>query len=91
MLGAATPAMTVVARATASPVLSPGQLADRNDMFSHVGPVGRFAWFGGTGTTAYADRTHQLTGILLAQVGPATPDAQRAMNDFWITLYQAID
>ncbi|MFE5296337.1 hypothetical protein [Streptomyces sp. NPDC056632] len=54
-------------------------------------PVGRFGWFGGTGTTAYADPTHQLTGILLTQVGLSTPDSPRAMADFWTTLYQALD
>ncbi|MGW9436328.1 serine hydrolase domain-containing protein [Streptomyces sp. NPDC055607] len=54
-------------------------------------PVGRFGWFGGTGTTAYADPTHQLTGVLLTQVGLSTPDSPRAMADFWTTLYQALD
>ncbi|WP_407915006.1 serine hydrolase domain-containing protein [Kitasatospora sp. NE20-6] len=54
-------------------------------------PVGQFGWFGGTGTTAYADRTNGLTGVLLTQVGLSTPDSPRAMNDFWTTLYQAVD
>lgn len=54
-------------------------------------PIGQFGWFGGTGTTAYADRTNQLTGVLLTQVGLSTPDSPRAMHDFWTTLYQAID
>ncbi|MGW7090832.1 hypothetical protein [Streptomyces sp. NPDC054874] len=54
-------------------------------------PIGRFGWFGGTGTTAYADRTNQLTGVLLTQVGLSTPDSPRAVNDFWTALYQAID
>ena len=54
-------------------------------------PIGQFGWFGGTGTTAYADRTNQLTGVLLTQVGLSTPDSPRAMTDFWTTLYQAID
>ena len=54
-------------------------------------PIGQFGWFGGSGTTAYADRTNQLTGVLLTQVGLSTPDSPRAMNDFWTTLYQAID
>ncbi|MFE6856954.1 serine hydrolase, partial [Streptomyces sp. NPDC057674] len=52
---------------------------------------GQYGWFGGTGTTAYADPANQLTGILLTQVGLSTPDCPRAMNDFWTTLYQAID
>lgn len=54
-------------------------------------PIGQFGWFGGTGTTAYADRTNQLTGVLLTQVGLSTPDSPRAMSDFWTTLYQAVD
>ncbi|WP_411757731.1 hypothetical protein [Streptomyces venezuelae] len=54
-------------------------------------PAGRFGWFGGTGTTAYADRTNRLTGVLLTQVGLSTPDSPRVMNDFWTTLYQAVD
>jgi CubicO group peptidase (beta-lactamase class C family) len=54
-------------------------------------PIGQFGWFGGTGTTAYADRSNQLTGVLLTQVGLSTPDSPRAMSDFWTTLYQAID
>ncbi|MFE9821251.1 serine hydrolase domain-containing protein [Streptomyces sp. NPDC005791] len=53
-------------------------------------PIGQFGWFGGSGTTAHADRTNQLSGILLTQVGLSTPDSPRAMNDFWTTLYQAI-
>lgn len=54
-------------------------------------PLGQFGWFGGTGTTAYADRINQLTEVLLTQVGLSTPDSPRAMNDSWTTLYQAID
>ncbi|MCX5410025.1 beta-lactamase family protein (plasmid) [Streptomyces sp. NBC_00335] len=97
--------------------LSPGQLAAREAMFSHVAhlscgqgsqggwgfgmavrthrgdhaPAGQFGWFGGTGTSVYADRTNELTGVLLTQVGLSTPDSPRAMSDFWTTLYQAID
>ncbi|MGW6834905.1 serine hydrolase domain-containing protein [Streptomyces sp. NPDC054949] len=53
------------------------------------GPIGQFGWDGGTGTTAYADPHHQLTGILLTQVGMSTPDSARLIHDFWTTLYQA--
>ncbi|MFB7407357.1 serine hydrolase domain-containing protein [Streptomyces sp. NPDC056202] len=58
---------------------------------SDYAPIGQFGWFGGTGTTAYADPANQLTGILLTQVGLSTADSPRAMSDFWTTLYQAID
>ncbi|MFC5828894.1 serine hydrolase domain-containing protein [Nonomuraea insulae] len=54
-------------------------------------PIGQFGWDGGTGTTAYADRTNQLTGVLLTQVGMSTPDSVCLIHDFWTTLYQAID
>ncbi|MFB8183139.1 serine hydrolase domain-containing protein [Streptomyces sp. NPDC055966] len=54
-------------------------------------PVGQFGWDGGAGTTTYADPHHQLVGILLTQTGMSTPDSARAMQDFWTTLYQAID
>ncbi|MER5961541.1 hypothetical protein [Streptomyces sp. NPDC002057] len=53
-------------------------------------PVGQFRWFGGTGTTVYADPVDRLTGVLLTQVGLSTADSPRAMSDFWTTLYQAI-
>ncbi|NGN65957.1 beta-lactamase family protein [Streptomyces sp. A7024] len=54
-------------------------------------PVGQFGWDGGTGTTAYADPGHQLTGFLFTQTGMSTPDSMHAIHDFWTTLYQAID
>ncbi|MFE6782083.1 hypothetical protein ACFVFF_07465 [Streptomyces sp. NPDC057680] len=46
---------------------------------------------GGLVSSAYADPANQLTGILLTQVGLSTPDTPRTMNDFWTTLYQAIN
>jgi CubicO group peptidase (beta-lactamase class C family) len=54
-------------------------------------PVGQFGWDGGTGTSTYADPDNQLTGILLTQVGMTTPDSARLIQDFWTTVYQAID
>jgi CubicO group peptidase (beta-lactamase class C family) len=54
-------------------------------------PVGQFGWDGGAGTTTYADPHHQLTGILLTQVGLSVPDPARLIHDFWTTVYQAID
>jgi CubicO group peptidase (beta-lactamase class C family) len=53
-------------------------------------PIGQFGWDGGTGTTVYADRTNQLTGVLLTQVGFSTQDSMHLINDFWTTVYQAI-
>ncbi|WP_049557475.1 serine hydrolase domain-containing protein [Nonomuraea sp. SBT364] len=54
-------------------------------------PIGQFGWDGGAGTSAYADPANQLTGILLTQVGYSVPSPAHLMNDFWTTLYQAID
>ncbi|WP_219506049.1 serine hydrolase domain-containing protein [Nonomuraea ceibae] len=54
-------------------------------------PIGQFGWDGGAGTSAYADPANQLTGILLTQVGYSVPNPAHLMNDFWTTLYQAID
>ncbi|WP_445269966.1 serine hydrolase domain-containing protein [Streptomyces sp. DSM 41634] len=54
-------------------------------------PIGQFGWDGGAGTTTYADPHNQLVGILLTQTGMSTPDSAHAMQDFWTTLYQAID
>lgn len=54
-------------------------------------PIGQFGWDGGSGTSTYADPENQLTGILLTQVGLSVPDPARLFQDFWTTLYQAID
>ncbi|MEU0502480.1 serine hydrolase domain-containing protein [Nocardia sp. NPDC005998] len=54
-------------------------------------PIGQFGWDGGTGTSAYADPSNQLTGILLTQVGLSTPDPAWLIHDFWTTVYQALD
>ncbi|MFD1547506.1 serine hydrolase domain-containing protein [Nonomuraea guangzhouensis] len=54
-------------------------------------PIGQFGWDGGSGTSTYADPHHQLTGLLLTQVGMTVPNAAHLIHDFWTTLYQAID
>jgi CubicO group peptidase (beta-lactamase class C family) len=54
-------------------------------------PLGQFGWDGGTGTSVYADPTNQLVGILLTQVGLTTPAPARLVQDFWTTVYQALD
>ncbi|WP_199552212.1 serine hydrolase [Streptomyces sp. N35] len=58
---------------------------------SDYAPVGQFGWDGGTGTTAYADRENQVTGILFTQVGLSNQSSPRLIHDFWATLYQSID
>jgi CubicO group peptidase (beta-lactamase class C family) len=52
---------------------------------------GRFGWNGGTGTTAYADPTEHLVGVLLTQREMTSPVPPPLYNDFWTTAYQAID
>ncbi|WP_067571795.1 serine hydrolase domain-containing protein [Nocardia acidivorans] len=54
-------------------------------------PVGQFGWDGGTGTTAYADPSNRLTGILFTPVGLSTPDPAWLIHDFWTAIYQALD
>ncbi|MDX2973800.1 serine hydrolase domain-containing protein [Kribbella solani] len=54
-------------------------------------PIGQFGWDGGAGTSTYADPANQVIGILLTQVGTTVPWSVQLMNDFWTTLYQAID
>lgn len=53
--------------------------------------IGQFGWDGGSGTSTYADPDKQLIGFLLTQVGMSTPDSARLINDFWTTVYQAIE
>lgn len=53
--------------------------------------IGQFGWDGGAGTAAYADLDNQLTGILFTQVGMSTPDSSYLIQDFWTTVYQAIE
>ncbi len=54
-------------------------------------PIGQFGWDGGAGTSTYADPVNQITGILLTQVGTTVPSSIQLMNDFWTTLYQALE
>ncbi|KJY17214.1 beta-lactamase, partial [Streptomyces sp. NRRL S-104] len=63
-------------------------MAVRTDRGDYA-PLGQFGWDGGTGTTAYADPSGRITGILLTQVGMSTPDSARLVHDFWTTLYRA--
>ncbi|WP_424217079.1 serine hydrolase domain-containing protein (plasmid) [Streptomyces sp. BI20] len=54
-------------------------------------PVGQFGWDGGSGTSTYADPVTGLTGILLTQVGSTVPAPIRLAQDFWTTLFQAVE
>ena len=54
-------------------------------------PVGQFGWDGGTGTSAYADRTTGLNGVVLTQCGLSSADPARLIHDFWTAAYQALE
>ena len=52
---------------------------------------GRFGWDGGLGTSWYADPTEDLTGILLTQAAWTSPSGPELYQDFWNSVYAAID
>ena len=57
------------------------------------GPVipGRYGWDGGMGTSAYMDPAEDLVGILLTQRLMDSPAPPKVFQDFWTSVYQAID
>lgn len=59
----------------------------RDDL--HLVP-GRFGWDGGIGTSAYADPTEGLIGILMTQRLMDSPEPPLHFRDFWTSAYQAI-
>ncbi|MBC8136622.1 MAG: beta-lactamase family protein [Fibrella sp.] len=52
---------------------------------------GRFGWDGGLGTSAYADPHEELVGILMTQQAWTSPEGPNVYNDFWTSVYTAID
>jgi CubicO group peptidase (beta-lactamase class C family) len=59
----------------------------RDDM---AGPVGRFGWDGGLGTSWYSDPREDMVTILMTQRAEF-PLFSRVYLDFWTSVYQAID
>jgi CubicO group peptidase (beta-lactamase class C family) len=55
------------------------------------GPVGKFGWDGGLGTSWYSDPAEDLIGILMTQAAWTSPSPPRVCRDFWTLAYQAID
>jgi CubicO group peptidase (beta-lactamase class C family) len=51
---------------------------------------GGFGWQGGTGTTAYVDRTRALAAVLLTQRGLTGPRAPDAFVAFWDAVYRGL-
>ena len=60
----------------------------RNDIWA---TPGRFGWSGGLGTCAYADPQEQLVRVLLTQRMMDSPVAPKVFNDFWTSVYQALE
>lgn len=52
---------------------------------------GRFGWDGGYGTSAYADPTEGLAGVLLTQRLMDSPQPPKHFVDFWTSAYQALE
>ena len=56
-----------------------------------AGPVGKFGWDGGLGTSWAADPSEDLVGILMTQRAWTSPRPPDVCLDFWTSAYQAID
>jgi CubicO group peptidase (beta-lactamase class C family) len=52
---------------------------------------GRYGWAGGYGTYWYADPAEDLTGVLLTQLLVDAPSAPHIHQDFWTSVYGALD
>jgi CubicO group peptidase (beta-lactamase class C family) len=56
-----------------------------------AGPVGKFGWDGGLGTSWYSDPQEDMVTILLTQAAFTSPSPPAVVVDFWTSAYQAID
>jgi CubicO group peptidase (beta-lactamase class C family) len=56
-----------------------------------AGPVGKFGWDGGLGTSWYSDPHEDMVGILMTQRAWTSPIPPLVCKDFWTLAYQAID
>jgi CubicO group peptidase (beta-lactamase class C family) len=55
------------------------------------GPIGKFGWDGGLGTSWYVDPREEMITILMTQAAFTSPSAPPVVRDFWTGAYQAID
>ena len=55
------------------------------------GNPGRYGWDGGYGTTAFADPSEDMVGVLLTQRMMESPVPPRIYTDFFTTTYAAIN
>jgi CubicO group peptidase (beta-lactamase class C family) len=56
-----------------------------------AGPVGKFGWDGGMGTSWYSDPSEDMVTILMTQRGWSSPNPPDVCLDFWTSAYQSID
>lgn len=56
-----------------------------------AGPIGKFGWDGGLGTSWYSDPQESMVTILLTQRAWTSPSPPNVCLDFWTLAYQAID
>jgi CubicO group peptidase (beta-lactamase class C family) len=56
-----------------------------------AGPVGKFGWDGGLGTSWYSDPREDLVTILMTQRAWTSPSPPNICLDFWTSAYQVID
>jgi CubicO group peptidase (beta-lactamase class C family) len=55
------------------------------------GPIGKFGWDGGLGTSWYSDPSEDMVTILLTQRAWNSPSPPDICLDFWNSAYQAMD
>ncbi len=55
------------------------------------GPVGKYGWDGGLGTSWYSDPSEDMVTILMTQRAWTSPSPADVCLDFWTSAYQAID
>jgi len=60
----------------------------RDDLW---GPIGRFGWDGGLGTSWHSDPREDMVTILMTQRAWTSPSPPDVCLDFWTSAYQAID
>ena len=56
-----------------------------------TGPVGRYGWDGGLGTSWHSDPREDMVTILMTQSAWTSPSPPNVCLDFWTSAYQAID
>ncbi|RSN66586.1 serine hydrolase [Actinomadura sp. WAC 06369] len=82
--------ITAAQRAAAAPLLTTGWGfgvgVDVRDDPPESRP-GRFGWMGGLGTTAFADPSADLAGVLFTQVAVWTPGVGELLTEFWRSPY----